>query len=86
MPRGASAHSVANVLCTPNLPRLDEGVLGQGQVDENFETGTVAGTYTTLAGGRSESRIEGSGKFSGAAGVGGMYEGQVHCDDGFALG
>ena len=35
-----------------------------------------------IDGGQSESRtIRGNGKFEGVAGVGGSYEGQVHCDD-----
>jgi hypothetical protein len=51
-------------------------VVGQGQLDENFETGTIAGSYTVLRDGIGH----GSGKFAGAAGVGGMYEGDAHCD------
>jgi hypothetical protein len=50
-------------------------IIGQGQLDENFETGVIAGTYAT----RGDGFGHGSGKFSGAAGVGGTYEGQAHC-------
>lgn len=49
---------------------------GQGQLDPPlFETGTVAGTYTVLRDGVGH----GSGKFAGAAGGAGTYEGQAHC-------
>lgn len=48
---------------------------GQGQLNADLETGTVAGTYTVLR----EGVGHGSGKFSGAAGGAGTYEGQAHC-------
>ena len=52
----------------------------QGQLDENLETGTVAGHYTTFDGGQSPDRtLRGNGEVSGIAGVGGTYEGRVHC-------
>jgi hypothetical protein len=51
-------------------------VVGQGQLDENFETGVIAGSYSILRDGFGH----GSGKFSGEAGVGGAYEGRAHCD------
>jgi hypothetical protein len=50
-------------------------VVGQGQLDENFEMGTIEGSYTILQ----EGVGHGSGKFSGMAGVGGNYEGEAHC-------
>jgi hypothetical protein len=50
---------------------------GQGQLDPpTFETGTIEGSYTILR----EGIGHGNGKFSGAAGVGGTYEGQAHCE------
>jgi hypothetical protein len=58
------------------LTTLDFLVIGQGQLDENFEMGTIAGSYTITRDGIGH----GSGKFSGEAGVGGEYEGQMHCD------
>jgi hypothetical protein len=50
----------------------------QGQLDESFETGSVAGHYTTF--GPAEPNLRGNGTITGVAGVGGTYEGQVHCD------
>jgi hypothetical protein len=55
---------------------LDFLVIGQGQLDEDLETGTIAGSYTVIRNGVGH----GNGKFSGMAGVGGDYEGQMHCD------
>ena len=49
---------------------------GQGQLEPPlFETGTVAGTYTVLR----EGVGHGTGKFEGAAGGAGTYEGEAHC-------
>lgn len=60
--------------------QLDFLLAAQGQLDENFENGTVAGRYTTFDGGSSPDRtLRGSGEVSGIAGVGGTYEGRVHC-------
>ena len=57
-------------------------IVGQGQLDENLETGTIAGNWTVIDSGRTDSRtLRGEGKFSGLAGVAGTYEGQAHCDD-----
>lgn len=50
-------------------------IVGQGQLNEDLETGTIAGTYAT----RGDGFGHGSGKFSGEAGVGGAYEGHAHC-------
>jgi hypothetical protein len=50
-------------------------IVGQGQLDENFETGTIAGSYSILRNGFAH----GNGTFEGQAGVGGTYEGQAHC-------
>ena len=56
-------------------------VVGQGQLDENFETGTIAGTWTVIDSGQTDSRtLRGEGTFTGIAGVSGVYEGQAHCD------
>jgi hypothetical protein len=54
---------------------LDLLIVGQGQLNEDLETGTIAGSYRVLRDGIGH----GSGKFSGLAGVGGDYEGRVHC-------
>jgi hypothetical protein len=55
-------------------------VVGQVQFDENF-MGPISGTYTVIDSGRSDDRtLRGHGEFAGAAGVGGTYEGQAHCD------
>jgi hypothetical protein len=56
-------------------------VVGQVNFDENF-MGPIAGTYTVIDSGRSESRtLRGHGEFEGMAGIGGFYEGEAHCDD-----
>jgi hypothetical protein len=55
---------------------LDFLIVGQGQLNEDLETGVIAGSYTVIRNGVGH----GNGKFSGAAGVGGTYEGQMHCD------
>jgi hypothetical protein len=55
---------------------LDFLIVGQGQLNEDLETGTIAGSYTVIRNGVGH----GNGKFSGMAGVGGDYEGQMHCD------
>jgi hypothetical protein len=61
--------------------RLEFLLAGQGQLDENFENGTIAGHYTTTDGGQSASpTMRGDGEISGIAGVGGTYDGQVRCD------
>jgi hypothetical protein len=53
----------------------------QGQLDENFENGTVAGAYTTTDSGQTPSRtLRGNGEIDGIAGVGGSYAGQIHCE------
>jgi hypothetical protein len=52
-------------------------VVGQVQFDETFN-GPIAGTYTVIGSGGSDAR--GHGEFAGSAGVGGAYEGAVHCD------
>lgn len=49
---------------------------GQGQLNPDLQTGTIAGSYSVLRDGFGH----GNGTFSGAAGVGGTYEGQAHCD------
>jgi hypothetical protein len=51
-------------------------VVGQGQLNEDLETGVIAGSYTILGDGIGH----GSGKFEGAAGGAGAYEGQIHCE------
>jgi hypothetical protein len=50
-------------------------IIGQGQLNEDLETGTIAGSYTVLRDGIGH----GSGKFEGMAGVGGTYDGEAHC-------
>jgi hypothetical protein len=55
-------------------------VVGKVAFDENF-MGPIAGTYTVIDSGRSESRtLRGHGRFEGQAGIGGNYEGRAHCD------
>jgi hypothetical protein len=55
-------------------------VVGQVTFDENF-MGDIAGTYSVIDSGASESRtLRGHGEFAGAAGIGGAYEGTAHCD------
>jgi hypothetical protein len=55
-------------------------VVGQVTFDENF-MGPIAGTYTVIDSGPSESRtLRGHGRFEGQAGIGGIYEGRAHCD------
>jgi hypothetical protein len=54
--------------------------VGQGQLDETLESGTIAGHYTVVDGGQSASRrLRGHGDITGQAGVGGTYEGKAHC-------
>jgi hypothetical protein len=54
---------------------------GQVQFDQNF-TGPIAGTYTIIDSGQTDSRtLRGHGEFEGMAGVGGTYQGDAHCDD-----
>ncbi len=54
---------------------------GQGQLDETQTTGTIAGNWTVIDSGRTDSlTLLGEGTFTGLAGVGGTYEGQAHCD------
>lgn len=56
-------------------------IVGQGELDENFETGVIDGIYTVIDGGQSADRtVRGHGTIAGVAGVGGTYEGQAHCD------
>jgi hypothetical protein len=56
-------------------------VIGQVNFDENF-MGPIAGTYTVIDSGQTESRtLRGHGEFEGMAGIGGIYQGQAHCDD-----
>ena len=53
---------------------------GQVQFDQEF-TGPIAGTYTIIDSGQTDSRtLRGHGEFEGMAGVGGLYEGEAHCD------
>jgi hypothetical protein len=52
-------------------------VVGRVQFDENF-MGPIGGTYTVIRSGGSDAR--GHGEFTGAAGIGGSYQGQVRCD------
>jgi hypothetical protein len=60
--------------------QLDFLLAAQGQLDANLQNGTVAGHYTTVDGGQTPSRtIRGNGEINGIAGVGGSYDGQVHC-------
>jgi hypothetical protein len=55
-------------------------VEGQVAFDENF-TGPIAGTYTVIDSGQTDSRtLRGHGTFEGLAGVGGTYQGEAHCD------
>ncbi len=55
-------------------------VEGQVQFDQNF-TGPIAGTYTIIDAGQTDSRtLRGHGEFEGMAGVGGTYQGEAHCD------
>jgi hypothetical protein len=43
--------------------------------------GDVAGTYTVIDSGRSDSRtLRGHGEFEALAGIGGAYQGEAHCD------
>jgi hypothetical protein len=59
---------------------LEFGVVAQVTFDENF-MGDVAGTYTVIDSGRSDSRtLRGHGEFEALAGIGGAYQGQAHCD------
>jgi hypothetical protein len=59
---------------------LEFNVVAQVTFDENF-MGDVAGTYTVIDSGRSDSRtLRGHGEFEALAGIGGAYEGQAHCD------
>jgi hypothetical protein len=59
---------------------LEFNVVAQVTFDENF-MGPVAGTYTVIDSGRSESRtLRGHGRLEGQAGIGGIYEGHSHCD------
>jgi hypothetical protein len=59
---------------------LEFNVVAQVQFDENF-MGDVAGTYTVIDSGRSDSRtLRGRGEFEALAGIGGAYQGQAHCD------
>jgi hypothetical protein len=53
---------------------------GQVQFDENF-LGPITGTYTVIDSGRTDDRtLRGHGEFEGLAGIGGVYEGEAHCD------
>ncbi len=55
-------------------------IVGQVTFDENF-MGDIAGTYTVIDSGASDSRtLRGHGEFEGLAGIGGAYEGTAHCD------
>jgi hypothetical protein len=59
---------------------LEFNVVAQVTFDENF-MGDVAGTYTVIDSGGSDSRtLRGHGQFEALAGVGGVYQGQAHCD------
>jgi hypothetical protein len=59
---------------------LEFNVVAQVTFDENF-MGDVAGTYTVIDSGGSDSRtLRGHGEFEGLAGIGGAYQGQAHCD------
>jgi hypothetical protein len=59
---------------------LEFRVVGTVAFDENF-MGPIAGTYTVIDSGRSESRtLRGHGVFEGQAGIGGTYQGRAHCD------
>jgi hypothetical protein len=59
-------------------------IVGQVNFDENF-MGPIAGTYTVIDSGQSESRtLRGHGEFEGMAGIGGVYEGEAHCDNALA--
>jgi hypothetical protein len=59
---------------------LEFNVVAQVTFDENF-MGTVAGKYTVIDSGGSDSRtLRGHGEFEGLAGIGGAYQGQAHCD------
>jgi hypothetical protein len=54
-------------------------VVGQVNFDEDF-MGSIAGTYTVIDSGQSDSRTL-RGEFEGMAGIGGAYQGEAHCDD-----
>jgi hypothetical protein len=59
---------------------LEFNVVAQVTFDENF-MGDVDGTYTVIDSGGSDSRtLRGHGQFEALAGVGGVYQGQAHCD------
>jgi len=59
---------------------LEFNVVAQVTFDENF-MGDVAGTYTVIDSGGSDSRtLRGHGEFEALAGIGGAYQGQAHCD------
>jgi hypothetical protein len=59
---------------------LEFNVVAQVTFDENF-MGDVAGTYTVIDSGTSDSRtLRGHGEFEALAGIGGAYQGQAHCD------
>jgi hypothetical protein len=60
---------------------LEFMIVGQVSFDENF-MGPIAGTYTVIDSGHTESRtLRGHGEFEGMAGIGGAYQGEAHCDD-----
>ena len=60
---------------------LEFMIVGQVSFDENF-MGPIAGTYTVIDSGHTESRtLRGHGEFQGMAGIGGAYQGEAHCDD-----
>jgi hypothetical protein len=68
-------------LACGRLTSLDFLIVGQGQLDENFETGVIDGIYTVInGGGTGDQTVRGHGTIEGIAGVGGTYEGQAHCD------
>ena len=55
---------------------VDILIVGKADFNEN----TIAGRYTVLGRGESDEKApRGNGTFSGVPGVGGIYEGEVHC-------
>jgi hypothetical protein len=55
-------------------------VVAQVTFDLEF-MGEITGTYTVVDSGQTDSRtLRGHGEFDGLAGIGGIYQGEAHCD------
>ncbi len=55
-------------------------VVAQVTFDLEF-MGELTGTYTVVDSGQTDSRtLRGHGEFDGLAGIGGVYQGEAHCD------